>query len=234
MKMISFLWLLPFTFFLGGYILVAYIVGTPTLETPHCVGKNIQQALRILTNYDLNAKLLEEKEDNDIPRGTVIAQRPTYKQKIKPQQTVFLVVSKKSPTIPAPPCVGKKIADITQDLKNNNILHKNYSLPSEHPHDTCIAQLPRAGMPLQEKKIIIYASSTTPQPVIFPNLIQHTATEGIDFLKEYHITPYLSHSKLPDKNHACIDCTITDQKPLAGSIIHLDRPLDVHLHINHK
>lgn len=234
MKITHFLWLLPFTFFLGGYLLIAFIIGTPTLETPQCIGKNIQQALRILSDCDLNTKLLEEKEDNDIPAGTVIAQRPTYKQKIKPQQTVFLVVSKKSKKITTPFLVGQSIPAITQELKNLGILHKNYPVTSEYPQNTCIAQLPIARQPLHEKKIITYSASTHRQPVIFPDFTQYTVQKSIAFLKEHSITPHLSHTGQSDKIHTCKNCSITDQKPLAGSLVYLDIPLDVHLHINHK
>lgn len=211
---------------------MAFIIGTPTLETPQCIGKNIQEALRILSDCDLNAKLLEEKEDNDIPEGTIIAQRPTFKQKIKPHQTVFLVVSKKSKKIPTPNLVGKTFSEIKEELKKNNILHKNYPVPSEYPHDMCITQLPLAGQELHEKRVITYCALTKQPPCIFPDLTHKVVPEIISFLQKYSIIPNLSHSK-KSENHICTHCTITDQRPMAGSVMYLNKSLDVHLHINH-
>lgn len=233
MKTVYFLWILPFSLFIFGYFFMAYMVLAPTLETPDCTGKHIQEALKALTEYDLNAKLLEEKEDDDLIPGTIIAQHPTYKQKVKPHQTIFLVVSKLSKKISAPSLVGLPLSELTQKLKNDTISHKNYLVPSVHPHATCIAQLPRPGEVMHTKKIITYSSAPTEKLVIFPDLTHSCVREVIEFLEKYSIKPYISHTKEPPKQHICTTCTIIDQKPLAGSIVTLDESHDVHLHINH-
>lgn len=233
MNITSFGWLLPFIFFLGGYFLVAFLVGTPTLETPQCIGKNIQEALALLADYDLNVKLLEQKEDDDIEAGTVIAQNPNFKQKVKPHQTVFLVVSKKKEKIVALKLVGKTVTTITQELKAQNIVHKNYEVPSPYPPDICIAQIPSAGQPLEEHKIITYSAAPAAQEYIFPDVTKNSIKKTISFLQEYGITPQLAHVSKQDKNHVCKNCIIVEQKPLAGSIVKLDNSLDVQLRVSH-
>jgi beta-lactam-binding protein with PASTA domain len=234
MNITSILWLMPFSFFLAGYLILSCITHTPTLETPQCIGRPLQQALSLLSACNLTTKIREEKEDDDIPAGTIIDQRPTYKQKIKPHQTVYLVVSKTSKKAAAPLLLGKNVTDIASELKNNGLSHKNYPVPSAHPHDICIAQLPIAGEPLYEKKVITYTSAPTKQPIIFPDLTRHPAAECIAFLEKHGLNPTISHTQEPAKHHVCSYCTIIDQKPLAGSIVPFDSTLLVQLLIEHK
>ena len=63
MKTSTYLWLLPFLSFLCGYQLIRSLYTVNTLTTPSIIGKEIQDAIKILSDNNLNPRILTEKED---------------------------------------------------------------------------------------------------------------------------------------------------------------------------
>ena len=61
------LWLAPFICFLGGYFIVRSFFHVNTIPTPSVVGRSLHDAFTILSNHNLNIRLLTQKEDPDLP-----------------------------------------------------------------------------------------------------------------------------------------------------------------------
>jgi beta-lactam-binding protein with PASTA domain len=193
------------------------------------LGHSIQRALAILSEHNLNGRIIDVKEDNDLPDGTILAQSPCSKSKIKRNHTVFLVVSQKQEAVRAPDLIGKKIDHLQENLKKERISNKAYIIDSQAPAGYCIAQIPAPGQPLQQRSLVTYIASSARRPVIFPDL-KNVAIEAIlTLLKPYGITPVVFHKTPPDGNHNCSACVVIDQKPLAGSIVTLSEKLIVQL-----
>lgn len=235
MKLIHYIWLLPFFSFLIGYQFLSYLYRIDTIATPSVVGMSLQNAFPLLSDHNLNPRLLAVKEDPDLPTGTILSQTPLAHTQIKQNQAVYLVLSHQPPKIPAPALINQSERDITQTLKPHGIHNKLYTLKtSSYPSGRCIGQFPPAGTLLDEKKIITYMASDEQKPILLPNFKEKSAIEVTEFLDARSIAYTLTHHKSPAPGHACTEtCIIHDQRPLAYSIVsHSEKnPLHVQLQI---
>ncbi len=209
------------------------LVHIPEFTTPSVVGKHIHEAFAILSAHNLNARLLEEKEDPYLPAGTVISQTPQAGQKIKPYQSLFMLLSKKPSLINAPHCLDKTDSDITSLLKKNSIRAKIYRLPSIYPKGLCFAQIPLPQTPIDDAMLTLYISDGNRKPIIWPDFTQLCVTEVTNFLQTHAIEATIIHERPCTSQHTCISCIVTDQRPLAGSLIILDpqKPCVVQLQV---
>lgn len=227
----NFLWLLPFLSFFSGYFLLDRLYRSPDLETPTLVGLTMPEALGTLSNLNLNVRLLTTKEDDMLPEGTIISQNPTPAQKIKQNQSVHVVVSKKPIKLKAPLCINKPIKILESELATQKIRVKIFELHSAYPQGLCFAQYPETGNLLQENKIILYASSSLNKPIIMPNLKMKPIKDVLEFLSTYSVSVDIKHYPNIEENHQCQTCIVTDQRPLAGSLLTLDAQRPVHIQL---
>lgn len=234
MKIKNYLWALPFFSFLAGYFVLERMSRVAQLDTPAIIGKQLQQAVAELSDNNLNLRLIAQKEDPDLPQGTILSQTPAPGQKIKPHQALYVVISKQPEKIAAPLLLNKHDNAIQKELEALGIRNKTYRLPSNRPSGTCIAQLPTPGNQVADEKITTYLSAGNNRPSLVPNLKGKPAPEVLEFLQQYKIEVKIMHSSKQDKNHLCdTDCIISDQRPLAGSLVTLDeeKPLLVQLQV---
>ena len=192
------------------------------MQTPQLVGKNIIEVSEILSNHNLNLRILAQKEDADLPTGTILNQTPPTPQRIKPHQSVFLVLSKKPPLMQAPLLVHKSRTAITQELAHSNIRTKACYLPSPYPHDSCIAQIPAAGESLPTNRLMLYFSASANKPIIWPDFTRKPVADVVEFLENHRIEPHITHVATHKAHHTCDTCSVVDQRPLPGSLITLD------------
>ena len=150
------LWLVPFICFLSGYMIVRSLFHINTISTPSVVGKHLYEAFALLSNQHLNVRLLAQKEDADLPNGTVINQVPSPGQMVKPRQTVFLALSKQPPIPIAPQLIGKHYQTIKNEIRSAKLRFKAYFLESPYPANTCIAQMPSPHKSLSDNILIVY------------------------------------------------------------------------------
>ena len=204
---------------------------TNSIPTPALVGSDIYQAVTTLSNHNLNARILREKEDPDLPDGTIISQNPPTGQSIKPRQSVFLVVAKQPAIVAAPQCVNRPIGEIRSQLKKLNLKCRIFTMNSAYPKNTCFAQIPAYGQPIEGKTITLYVSSGHKKSVIWPNLVGRPVDEVTTFLQRHDIAPQITHYPPEKPNHTCNNCIITDQRPLAGSLLVMDESHPPHVQL---
>ena len=153
------LWLLPFLCFLLTYGILHKIFSKNPFQTPSVVGKQLPEALSILSPHTLNVRLCAITENNDVPEGTVLNQHPPAHHSIRPYQTVFLTISKRQQKMTAPDLTHLSRDTITSLLEQHGISVKWYELSSPLPRHHCIAQSPHAHELLDEdKRMIAYVS----------------------------------------------------------------------------
>jgi len=228
----NYFWILPFASFIAGYALLSNVYHSKKIETPTLIGKPLNEAVSLASAHGLNVRMLEQREDPELPDDTIIQQNPSPQTISKSNQTIFCVISKK-PTITAPHLISRQYDSILNELKSSSIHPHCFFLESAYPKNFCFAQSPHAQTPLEQKSMILYISSGQRKPVIFPDLKHKTVEDVIEFLKPYNITPTITHSPVIE-NHTCSsDCVITDQRPLPGSIVNVDaeKPLYVQLQV---
>ena len=213
-----------------------HLFHVPEFATPSVVGKNIHEAFAIVSAYNLNARLLEEKEDPYLPAGTVISQTPQAGQKIKPYQSLFVLLSKKPSQIHAPHCLHKTDSDIVSLLQTHKIRAKIYILPSIYPKGLCFAQIPLPQEPIEDSMLTLYVSGGNKKPIIWPDFRQLPVLDVTNFLRTHTIEATIVHEYPCLPNHTCASCVVTDQRPLAGSLLSLDpqKPCVVQLQVGRR
>lgn len=205
---------------------------TPNIIIPHLIGKQVHEILPLVTQYNLNIRLIDQKEESDLPEGIILNQIPTAGTTIKSNQPLFLVTTKKPLPIFAPACIEKHIDDLVGTLRKNDINHQIYYVPHAYPKEICFAQSHHAHESLEKEKLILYISSGNDKPIIWPSFVNMPLQEVIEFLSVYTINPSVINDAT-DKEQRSDDYIIIDQRPFAGTLLTLntDKPLSVQLRI---
>lgn len=227
-----FFWFLPFLCFLIGYYAIFFVTRIKVLEAPTLIGLSMQDAVLLLSERQLNARILAQKEDADIPEGTVLKQIPRPGQKIKPHQPVFLVVAKGQEKLTVPDLLGRPIEVAQSLLKKESIRLKQFAVTSYEPVGQVIGQWPRAGQELEEPMVLLYVSAgATRQLSIFPDLKGARALNCKAFLEEFGSEIEIVPASGRDQHVALQNAVVKDHKPLAGSLVDLTKPLHVRLSV---
>lgn len=233
MKLAHILWILPFICFIGTYLALTFIFTAPSIPAPALIGKQLPEVFTLLSQHNLNPRILREQVDNEVPAGTILGQTPIAGQKMKPHQQIFLIMSKKADKLAAPDMVGKKLeTESEEQLKTAGIQYKLWHLPSKKPKNSIIAQIPEAGAVLEQNNMILYVSQGNTKPVICPSFLNHTVQEVTNFLDTYAIKPQIYHAYLVPEWHRCINCRVIAQQPLPGSIIDLEKGTIIQLKVS--
>lgn len=213
--------------------MMQYIFHAPTIITPNCIGRHLHEILPIITEYKLNIRLLDQKEEENIPEGIILSQTPEANTIIKQHQQLFLVTTKKPPCIKAPDCVGITVDQLISHLNTTNINPRIYYLPHPYPEKICFAQSPQPQQPLEKNKLILYISSGNNRPIVWPDFTRHSLDQVLDFLNQLAIQPHIINDAL-NKELTNAEYIVKDQRPFAGTLITLDekKPLSVQLRID--
>jgi beta-lactam-binding protein with PASTA domain len=226
----KFLWVIPFLSFLGGYLIMSFIYQPRSAKTPTIIGKSVQQALNLAASQGLSLRLLAEREEPDIPAGTILSQNPLPNTHIKAHQSIACVVSKKTEQ-QVPNLIGKSENDIINELASLKIDYTFHRVASQTPAGICIAQNPRAGSSLNSKKIVLYLSQGSAYHYIFPDFRQKDIDEVKNFLASKPVTIQISHLLEQPEDHTCSQCIVSDQRPRPGTVVQLNeqKPINVQL-----
>lgn len=222
----SFFWVLPFLAFLAGYQLLRSLSHVEIVEVPPLVGLHMHDAIKILSSHQLNVRILAEKEDPDIQEGIIVSQTPLPLQRVKPHQSIFVVITRKPPQPKAPTLYGLSQDQAQLKTQEAGLTLKCSLLESTYPQGSIIAQGVQPGDEVDDKSIHAYCSSGTTSLRIVPDLKGKRVDEVISFFKQYSIKVDVKH---PDAElgHSCSSCTIRDQRPFAGTLIDLKKPFSI-------
>lgn len=227
-KLRSFLWILPFFSFVVGYQLLRFLTHTTAVYVPALVGLHMHDAIKILSADKLNVRILAEKEDPDSAEGIILSQTPWHGKKVKPHQSIFLVITRKPPKPKAPALTGLPIEDAKAKVAQSRIVLTSYPLESSYPKDTSIAQDHVPGDELEQKSISVYVSKGTTPLRIVPDMIGKKADDAIRLFKPFGIKVEFTHQDAVS-DHVCTHCIISEQRPLAGSIIDVTKAPTIYL-----
>ncbi|HLW73427.1 MAG TPA: PASTA domain-containing protein [Candidatus Babeliales bacterium] len=228
----KYLWIMPFLSFLLGYCIMQRLFRTTESITPHLVGKQVHEILPLITQHNLNIRLIDHKEEADLPEGIILNQTPAAGTAIKPNQPLFLVTTKKPLAVRAPQCIGIKLDELMPQLHTEGIRPRIYHLPHSYPEKICFAQSPQPHEPLEKNRLILYVSSGDNKPIIWPDLTGFPLQNVVEFLEMYQIEPHIINDS-PHKQYTHTHYTVTDQRPFAGTLLTLDehKPLSVQLRV---
>ncbi len=226
-------WLMPFIFFLIGYYAIDICFYHSLIKTPPVIGKPLTEALELLAQHNLNAKLIGYKEDLSTNPGTVISQNPSESSSIRPQQTVFLVVSALPKKQQIPHCVGLYYPVVLEQLKEQEMTHTAHHVASNYPQGMCIAQSPETSSKESDKELVLYLSKgNSSGSFLMPTLTDIPVTQVIDFLTENNLPFAIFHTTEIPSDHLCSSCKVVAQKPLPGSPVQKKSIQTIQLQIN--
>lgn len=217
-------WTIPFISFIAGYILMSGIIHVPTIETPLIVGSTINDAIIQLSQLNLNAKVINQKIDPDCQEGTIISQTPKPGSRIKPNQSIFLVITKQPDKPIAPNICGLNIDQAKSMLEKQGLKAKFFYIYSQYPKDTCIAQWPNGHDTFNQTKnncLIAYISANQENLKILPDF----RTLDINLIKEKLSSNNIEFI-INSSNNGQI---VKEQRPLPGSFIDAPKGLKIHL-----
>lgn len=212
------LWAVPFCIAITGYIAMNYFFTSPVITTPCIVGLSVENALLLLSSSNTHLNIIKQEEDETLNQGTIIQQTPLPGQKIKAQQTIYIVTSKKPAEQKVPSFILKNTDEILKEAKKQSLRIDFYDVPHNYPKNLCFAQYPKEGTIKKNDSIIIYRSQATEKPVLFPRLCGKNLATVLDFLQKYNNTP----SIIPDIPLEPNQIMVIEQRPLAGSFLHLN------------
>lgn len=224
------IWILPLICFFSSYFTFHCLFSPAILETPSLIGKLLPEAVQLLSDTNLNIRILSQKEDNDLAPGTILSQLPSAKSSIRPQQSLFVVISKQSEQQKAPSFLQKSSVVCHGIAEKKGIIVKIYQMP-HIIDDICIGQFPEPGELLYDNHVTLYISKSSSKQSLLPSFKKRSVEEVTSFLTEKGIKYIVTHAKPIDSSHSCKTCVVTQQKPLAGSLIDLKKPLTIQLFV---
>lgn len=221
------LWILPFIFFFLGYQFLNFFFTVGETDVPIVIGKSLNEGSRILSDSKLNLRILSEKEDADLIEGTIIDQSP-INQKIKTNQSVYLIVSRKPKPLQMPELRSKYIEEVQKFFSKEGIKIKIYQIDTDSIQGQCICQFPLTDQTINNN-VILYKSGTNKKPVIFPDFKGMELEKVLSFLKENDLKASVYSNQTAvyqDKNYI-----VVDQKPISGTIINISPNMDIQLQV---
>ena len=148
--------------FLTSQIVMPLFFGRPkTVEVPNLDKMSSTQAIRLLVDNKLHAVVKDSTWSDEIAFNFVVSQKPKAGAYIKPDGTVYMIVSKGSKTVKVPEIVGLNVQAAWILLKNSGLKFTIAdSLSSDlYPVNTVIQTAPGVGEKVERKsKIKIYIS----------------------------------------------------------------------------
>jgi len=220
----SYIWLIPFLSFIGGYLGAHILFSSPRVEVPNLVGSSITGAIRQVSDKHLNIRILTEKEDSDLLPGTVIHQKPTAHQKVKPYHAVYVILSKKPSRKKTANFLGKDRTKAQKELERESSPYKIFSIPSSQKSGIIIGQYPQPEHELKGP-LKLYAAQHQKQHFVFPRLIGKQLGAVKEFFDTHDIPLHVNTTR-----NSCTDTMfIKEQRPLPGTLISLEEPPHVQL-----
>ena len=222
--------MLPFIFFLIGYMTFPLFFNTKKQIVPCLIGTTVTGALKILTKNNLSLRMIAEREDPDVPAGTIISQKPIPGNIIKNQQTIFVVISKKNEL--KVPCIeGLKSDEYIPQLKDLKIEFLTFPLFNNNPESICLAQIPKPHKKIAKEGAILYVADNKNQIFVFPDFKNKSVIEVKKFLTSHSIPTRVYHTYQVKDSHICKSCKVKDQSPAAGTLLSVKKPFTVQLKV---
>lgn len=176
-------------FVISAYFTMKVLLKTQeTVTCPDIVGKEINEAKRLVESKGLQFHIVRYEKRNDIPYNHITVQKPAANITTKKGRTVLVIVSDGPELVPVPQLTGQDINRLDEILKDKKIkIEKILYVPDEHD-GKILAQMPKPDETIPEGKgITIFVGKRPKRYVIMPDLKDMTLTEIKDELSKKKI-----------------------------------------------
>lgn len=205
----------PLAAFFGGYFLFTCLAPSKQTSTPDLITLELPKALRCASESQLNIRILKEQEDATLPDGTVIDQVPVAHTIVKPQQTIWVTITKKPP-VQKVDCIGKTTSEIQALATQHGLKASVHQIPDLYADGTCIAQNPGPQDPLIDKKLTCYVGKRPKLCFVTPRLIACNLKEIRAAFEGERITIDVLYASPGLEKIDEEQLFVTDQRPLPG------------------
>ena len=221
-----FIGLVAFLVVLDDVIFPLYVSGKEE-AVPNVVGKNKDEAIRILTNAGLSPIVETSRFDDKYQKDQVIYQKPNANTVVKVNRRVYLTVSGGEPMVKMPSLITKSFREAQLTLARTGLnLGKVDSVESEFPINTIVEQQYFEGKEIAKGTIVNLKVSVGPKVgmIRVPNLLGKSLVEADGILRSLSLkvgnkTFINSPTLLPN--------TIVDQQPAENSLVSLGDSVNV-------
>ena len=221
-----FILILGFLLIMDLIVLPLYVSGSET-KIPNVVGKNKNEAVKILEDANLNPIVQTTRFDEKYGKDNVMYQKPVAGVAVKSGRRVYLTVSGGEILVSVPFVVNKTIRDAQLTLERAGLnLGKIDSVESELPANTIVEQQYYQGKEVVKGTTVSIKISVGPQEgmIRVPGLQGKSFTEVENLLKSLSLTIgtktyILSSNYLPN--------TIVDQDPSEGTLLKINDPVNL-------
>lgn len=216
----QFYWIAPFLSFIAGYFFISHYFSAPTVKVPYLIGKQVHNAISLLSQHMLAARIIGEKEDNNVAPGTIVQQKPAPYTEIRPAQPILLIVSKVSQPLKTPEVVGLPVDEQVVRLQKAGFHVQVCDLESALPQGVCLAQWPCPGAEIKSQgKMILYRAIQKKELYVMPSFQGKSSTYVQELCEKYGLECQVIHAQQPSSWHRCYDCGVLDQRPFAGTLL---------------
>lgn len=210
------------------------IMHNQVIVVPNVVGKSVHDAMLVLSYKNLGLRLAHERIDDILPEGTIIQQIPAAERSIKPNQPVFVTVSKKTSLPLAPQVSDQTYSQVTKLLEKMPLTLKTIWLESSFSRNKCLGQYPLPGKEIVDNELVVFVSSGKSQLYVVPNFKGQSLEVVLELLQANKVDFELVGIQKPLQSSKNKDFVVQDQQPMAGSIVDLNKALTMHLQIEQK
>ena len=222
---LRYLWIMPFICGILGYYVASRFLAERSVGVPSLIGKTVHEAMREMSNGDLRAQIIAEHSSPDLAPGVVFDQVPAAGTTIKSSQPVYLTVTERPADPVAFACYHLAQADITALAHAEQIRVVFHELESHYPRGHCYAQYPGPGTPLPDRTLHCYLSQGITPLRLMPSFAGQQVATVADFCRQQGIALQLFHTEPQLADHSCQTCVVREQKPLAGTIVDMGKPM---------
>ena len=219
--------IIPLVFFLSIIVILLILdqivlpiyVSANEYIVPNLIGKNKDQAIKILTDMHLSPIINTSRYDEKYQKGQVIFQKPLPKSIVKEGRRIYLTVSGGEQMVKMPNLINKTLRDAQITLERFGLELGNIdSVESEFPVNIVCDQQFFEGRDVAKGTKVDIKISMGPRigMIRIPNILGRTFGEAEKILKANSLrvgmkTYITSTTLLPN--------TVTDQQPSEGTLV---------------
>ncbi len=221
-----FIGLIGFLIILDDVIFPIYVSGKEE-SVPNVVGKNKDEAIKILESAGLSPIVETSRFDDKYRKDQVIYQKPNANTVVKVSRRIYLTISGGEPMVKMPSLITKSFREAMLTLERGGLnLGKVDSVESEFPVNTIVEQQYFEGKEIAKGSTVNLKVSIGPKVgmIRVPNLLGKSLVEAESILRGLSLkignkTFINSPTLLPN--------TIVDQQPVENSLMNLGDSVNV-------
>ena len=209
------------------YILMPLYISGREHNIPNVIGKNKDEAIKILDDAGLNPIVQTSRFDQKYQKDQVVFQKPAPNTSVKTNRRVYLTISGGESTVKMPALISKTIRDAKINLERIGlVLGKIDSVESEFPVNLIVEQQYFNNKELAKGTTVNIKVSIGPKVgmIRVPNLLGKSLSDVEKILKENALkigakTFIYSSNLLPN--------TVVDQLPSENALLKIGDTVNV-------